>query len=99
MVTEKETEAMIDKTAAGFAQLFVDAFPLGFIEDAVHREITYIGRISSLFEERLRELIPYAFDPDEFAAAASTSLVPVLEGVVVVSKEPEDNEIENPPAV
>jgi hypothetical protein len=86
-VKEKEMEALIDEAAVGLALEFRDKFPLGFLENAVHHEITYIGRITALFEGRLRELIPYAFDPKTFAP---TETLPVLEGVIVADASGEE---------
>lgn len=80
MTTEKEIEAYIDEAAVQLAVEFLDKFPKGFLEDAVYREVTYIGRITALFEEKLRELIPYRFDPEKF--------VPVLEGTVISLDSP-----------
>jgi hypothetical protein len=88
MITEKEAEKLIYETAAGAAEKFLttdrgsDPFlPPGLIEEAVRRQVVYIGRIAFAFEEKLRELIPYAYDPEEFT--------PVLEGVVVGNDERE----------
>ena len=94
MVTENELEAVIYENAADLAIKFLaddrkddPELPPGLIEEAVRREIVYIGKITAIFEAALRDLIPYAFDPREFAVEAKTSAIPVLEGVVVEEEE------------
>jgi hypothetical protein len=82
-MTNTETETLIYETAAGFAKLFVDAFPPGFVQSAVHEQDVYIGKIVGLFEQALRELIPYKFP--EGTEFESTEVLPVLEGKVVAN--------------
>jgi len=72
-MTQEETEAGIYEDAVKAAQQFAEAHP--GLAEAVHGQVVYIGRIALLFEQALRDLIPLAYDPEEF--------VPVLEGTVV----------------
>lgn len=71
MITEAEIEAMIYETAAGLARKFLHEdrendlqLPRGAIEEAVKREIVYIGKITAIFEGALREMIPHAYPDD-----------------------------------
>jgi hypothetical protein len=89
MMTEAETEELVYETVAEVARRFLKTdregdpvLPPGSIEDAVHGHIVYIGRMALIFEEALRVMIPYAYDP-----GAETETLPVLEGVIVDAEE------------
>ena len=87
-MTNTETEAQIYETAAGFAKQFTEAFPPGFVESAVHEQDVYIGKIVAVFEQALRELIPYKFP--EGTVFEETEILPVLEGVIVADARREE---------